>query len=113
MKSILFLIILLAITPFSNANAAIGEANNVNLHQQIDDKKLAGMIRSTIAFERRLLDANVNVDVSASKVTFYGHVNNQLEHDLLIEIVDQIAGKAVLVLTTQLRILEPAMKRSL
>lgn len=94
MKNIIFFIALLVVTPTTLAKNAFVQVTQVEMTQELEDKRLAGKIRSTIAFERRLADTRVKVKVSSRNVIFYGRVNNTKEQQLLIEIVKLTVGES-------------------
>ena len=97
MKTLFVVIMLLTFAPKALASAAFVQINQVEMTQELKDKKLAGKIRSTIAFERVLSDVKVDVEVSQNTVIFSGSVNSSKEKALLIEIVRQTAGEDVAV----------------
>lgn len=102
MKALFIVIILLAFAPSSVARAAYVKVSQVEVTQELKDKKLAGKIRSTIAFERTLADVKVTVTVRKNTVIFSGLVNSKKEQAVLLNIVKQTGGSDVAVSLTRL-----------
>lgn len=65
---------------FSNANAAIQPSGYIVTYQEIDsdkqDARLAGRLRSTIAFDRALSEQAIMVQVKQGVVTLSGQVEH-------------------------------------
>ena len=97
MKALFVVIMLLALAPDAFARAAFVQVSQLEMTQELKDKKLAGKIRSTIAFERVLADVKIKVTVRENTVIFSGSINSSKEKAVLLEIVKQTAGENVAV----------------
>lgn len=78
----------------------------------VDDKKLAGRIRSTIAFNNRLYSARVKVKVKKSVVIYYGIVDSQSQYEILLEIAEQVANTNLQVDAKRLQIVSKNPQQS-
>ena len=70
-----------------------GLDNGLNSTQK--DQRLAGKIRSSIAFERKLSGQNIRVTVHNCVVSVRGEVHSQQHHQLVLAIITQTAGDEV------------------
>lgn len=93
MKALLFVIVLLIFATNALASGAFVQISQVGMTQEVKDKKLAGKIRSTIAFEKTLSDIDVHIKVRQNTVIVSGSVNSNKEKAMLMEIVKQTAGE--------------------
>ncbi|MFT6990588.1 MAG: osmotically-inducible protein OsmY [Paraglaciecola sp.] len=95
MKTLLLLITLFVISPVSFANMDDKQTTSNAVSQNVSDKKLAGMLRSTIAFERHLSNRKIIIQVRDAVVTVSGKLSTKREHDLLISIINLTVGSKV------------------
>jgi len=112
LKSVALLIFFSAMTNVSSAKlqsqlhhkdqvvvvANVTDTNNQGLvyqtiSQELKDKKLAGKIRSSIAFERRLSNKQLSVEVNRGTVRVTGKLHKVKEQETLWAIIHQAAGK--------------------
>ena len=91
----MLLMAMFVVSPLSYANIAHNQTTSSGVIQNLSDMKLAGMIRSTIAFERRLSNEKITVQVRDSQVNVSGKLSTKREHDLLLSIINQIVGSDV------------------
>jgi hypothetical protein len=95
MKTFLLLITLFVISPVSFANMDHKQTTSNGVIQNFSDQKLAGMLRSTIAFERHLSNRKIIIQVRDAVVTVSGKLSTKREHDLLISIINLTVGSKV------------------
>jgi len=95
MKTLILLIALFVISPVSFANMDHNQTTSNGVSQKFSDKKLAGMIRSTIAFERHLSNRKIIIQVRDAVVIVSGKLSTRREHDLLISIINLTVGSDV------------------
>lgn len=97
MKAFAIFVILLFAAPSALASNAFVQISQVEMTQDTVDMRLAGKIRSTIAFEPRLASAKVVVTVRENTIFFSGFINSAKEKNALLTIARQMAGDKVFV----------------
>jgi hypothetical protein len=78
-------------------NNTTSQVASHSVSQTFSDKRIAGMIRSTIAFESRLSGREIEIQVSNAKVTVSGILGTKHEHDILLGIISHIVGSETMI----------------
>lgn len=96
--------LMLFVAGLNLAEAKVPGMQKSAVEQVQKDRRLAGMIRSSIAFERKLAGKNLTVTVHNCIVHVAGELDSERDHRLLLTVITVAAGNEVKVTTDKLHL---------